>query len=68
MGPLVTICPQTGRRIETGIDTDQASMEMTPPFATQFDCPHCGGKHRVEKRDFYVCEVVDGVVRYLRAA
>jgi predicted RNA-binding Zn-ribbon protein involved in translation (DUF1610 family) len=68
MGPLVTICPQTGRRIETGIDTDQASMEMTPPFTTQFACPHCGETHHVGKEDFYVCEMVDGVVRYLPAA
>jgi hypothetical protein len=68
MGALVTICPQTGRRIETGIETDRASMEMTPPFATEFACPHCGGKHLVGKQDFYVCEVVDGVVRYMRAA
>jgi hypothetical protein len=68
MGALVAICPQTGRRFETGIDTDKASMEITPPFATEFVCPHCSGKHLVAKKDFYVCEVVDGVVRYLRAA
>jgi predicted RNA-binding Zn-ribbon protein involved in translation (DUF1610 family) len=68
MGALITICPETGRRIETGIDTDQASMDMTPQFAAEFDCPHCGGKHLVEKQDFLVCEMVDGVVRYMRAA
>jgi len=68
MGALVTICPATGQRIETGIDTDRASMEMTPQFTTEFDCPHCGGKHLVAKQDFYVCELVDGVVRYMRAA
>ena len=68
MGALVTICPETGKPIETGIDTDQKSMELTPQFATEFDCPHCGGKHRVAKRDFFVCEMVDGVVRYMRAA
>jgi predicted RNA-binding Zn-ribbon protein involved in translation (DUF1610 family) len=68
MGALVTICPATGRRIETGIDTDQVSMELTPQFATEFDCPHCGEKHLIAKQDFYVCEMVDGVVRYMRAA
>ena len=68
MGALVAICPQTGRRIETGIDTDQASMELTPQFSTKFGCPHCGGIHNVKKQDFYVCEMVDGVVRYMRAA
>jgi hypothetical protein len=68
MGALVTICPATGQPIETGIDTDQASIEATPQFATEFDCPHCGRTHRVAKQDFYVCELVDGVVRYMRAA
>jgi hypothetical protein len=68
MGALVTICPATGRPIETGIDTDQKSMELTPPFTTEFNCPHCGEKHLVVKQDFYLCEMVDGVVHYLRAA
>jgi hypothetical protein len=68
VGALVTICPKTGLRFETGIDTDKTSMEMTPYFATEVDCPHCGRTHRVNKQDFYVCEMVDGVVRYSRAA
>jgi len=68
MGALVAICPQTGRQFETGIDTDKASMEITPPFATECACPHCGGNHLVAKQDFYLCEVVDGVVHYSRAA
>jgi hypothetical protein len=68
MGALITICPRTGQRFETGIDTDKTSMDLTPQFATEFDCPHCGEKHLIAKQDFYVCETVDGVVRYLRAA
>ncbi len=68
MGALVTTCPKTGLRFETGIDTDKTSMEMTPHFATEIDCPHCREKHLVAKHDLYVCEMVDGVVRYLRAA
>ena len=68
MGALVTICPTTGLRFETGIDTDKTSMDMTPQFATQIDCPHCHEKHIVAKQDLYVCEMVDGVVRYSRAA
>jgi hypothetical protein len=68
MGALVTTCPTTGLRFDTGIDTDKTSMEMTPQFATQIDCPHCHEKHLVAKQDLYVCEMVDGVVRYSRAA
>ena len=43
-------------------------MELTPQFSTKFGCPHCGGIHDVKKQDFYVCEMVDGVIRYMRAA
>ena len=68
MGALVTLCPETGLQIETGIDTDPVSMELVPQFATECACPHCGGKHRVVKQDFYVCKLVDGVVRYFPAA
>ena len=50
MGALVTICPKTGLRFDTGIDTDKTSMEMTPHFATEVDCPHCGETHLVASR------------------
>lgn len=68
MGALVTICPVTGKTIETGVDTDSSSMELTPPFTTKFSCPHCRTMHPVSKRDLFVCELVDGVVSYQRAA
>lgn len=68
MGTLVTTCPVTGRQIETGIETDQLSMEMTPQFVATVYCPHCSGEHRFSKADVFVCEMIDGVVQYLRAA
>jgi hypothetical protein len=68
MGNLVTTCPATGRKIELGIETDSISMELTPQFITQIDCPYCLKRHSVSKSDLFVCEIIDGVVRYLRAA
>jgi hypothetical protein len=68
MGMLVTTCPVTGRKIETGIETDQSSMEMTPQFVATVHCPHCDAEHTFTKKDIFVCEMVDGVVHYLRAA
>jgi hypothetical protein len=68
MGNLVTTCPTTGLKIETGIDTDRDSLDLTPPFVASIACPHCGGEHQFSKSDMLVCEMVDGVVQYLRAA
>lgn len=68
MGALVITCPITGRKIETGIETDQLSMERTPQFAARVACPHCRTEHIFSKSDVLVCELVDGVIRYSRAA
>jgi hypothetical protein len=68
MGALITTCPATGRRIETGIETDRDSMVMTPEFVVTIHCPHCDANHDFSKHDIFVCELVDGVVQYLRAA
>ena len=68
MGVLVTTCPITGRKIETGIETDLLSMTRTPPFVAHIDCPHCGTEHEFSNADIFVCEMIDGVIRYSRAA
>ena len=68
MGALVTTCPVTRRKIETGIETDPVSMGLTPQFVARVACPYCGTEHSFSKADTLVCEMVDGVVHYLRAA
>ena len=68
MGALITICPETGRKIEIGVETDKTSMERTQPFITEVTCPFCRATHAVTKADLLVCEIVDGVVSYQRAA
>ncbi|MBZ0138944.1 MAG: hypothetical protein K8H87_04110 [Pseudorhodoplanes sp.] len=54
MGALVALCPDTGRPFETGIETDPASMALTPPCTADIACPHCRSVHRIAKRDFLV--------------
>jgi hypothetical protein len=68
MAALVTTCPITGRKIEIGIETDKVSIERTPHFVTRIDCPHCRKEHAFVKSDMLLCEMVDGVIHYLRAA
>jgi hypothetical protein len=61
-------CPATGRQIDTGIETDQLSIDMTPPFVGRTDCPFCGVEHSFSRAEVLVCEWVDGVIRYSHAA
>lgn len=68
MGALIAVCPQTGQTFETGIETDQTSMALTPEFSAQIECPHCGARHAMSKDTILVCEFVDGIVCYQSAA
>ncbi len=68
MGTLVITCPVTGQKIETGIETDRDSLDLTPHFSSTIACPHCGEDHQFSKSDVLVCELVDGVIQYQRAA
>ncbi|MGE3147656.1 MAG: hypothetical protein AB7K04_01170 [Pseudorhodoplanes sp.] len=68
MGALVITCPATGKQVETGIETDTLSLELTPQFVGRTHCPHCAAEHTFSKEQAFVCEMVDGVMRYMRAA
>jgi hypothetical protein len=68
MGALVMTCPATGRQVDTGIETDKISLELTPQFVGRAHCPFCAVEHTFSKEHVLVCEMIDGVVRYMRAA
>ena len=68
MGVLVMTCPATGKQVDTGIETDKLSLELTPQFVGRTHCPFCRTEHTFSKEPVLVCEMIDGVVRYLRAA
>ena len=42
---IMTRCPVTGRGIDTGITTDEASFESLPEVIAFLRCPACGGSH-----------------------
>jgi hypothetical protein len=56
MGSVMISCPVTGTPIPTGIETDQSSLDLTPPFESRIKCPACGGEHIWSKSDIWICE------------
>jgi hypothetical protein len=60
MGMLMTICPVTGRNIETGIETDKRTMAGAGAFSARIACSQCGGEHAISNQDAWVCETIGG--------
>jgi hypothetical protein len=56
MGSVMISCPATGTPIPTGIETDQSSLDLTPPFESRIKCPACGAEHVWSKSDIWICE------------
>jgi hypothetical protein len=56
MGTLLVRCPNTGKGIESGIETDRQSFELTPAFTGTIRCPICNTMHRWSKIDAWVHE------------
>jgi hypothetical protein len=51
MTALMIRCPQTGRTIYTGIETDQVSLDKAPDVPMHTRCPECGREHMWWKRE-----------------
>jgi hypothetical protein len=45
MGVVTITCPNTGRAVPTGIETDALSFASLPDVPTQTKCPVCGSVH-----------------------
>ena len=54
MSALMIRCPQTGRPLYTGIETDQISLNKTPDVPMHSRCPVCGGDHTYWKREAWL--------------
>ena len=51
----VTItCPNTGREISTGIETDAITFENLPDVLNRTHCPVCGLEHLWWKREAHL--------------
>jgi transposase-like protein len=49
MATIFTTCPNTGRAVSTGIETDAESFAAMPDVLTRVHCPHCGEQHNWSK-------------------
>jgi hypothetical protein len=54
MGTLTFHCPRTGRPIESGIETDAATMMETASVPVRLICPHCHDEHDPKVREGYL--------------
>jgi hypothetical protein len=51
MGSLIFSCPNTWRVIETGIETDDATLATLRARSLTIDCPHCHAAHDLQIKD-----------------
>lgn len=51
MVALIFICPQTGRQIETGIETDEDTLARVQRISMRVQCEHCGRQHQFHVED-----------------
>jgi hypothetical protein len=54
MHSLTFTCPQTGRAIETGINTDAHSLSSVQAAIIHFKCSHCGRAHQLPIKSGYL--------------
>ena len=51
MERLYFVCPQTGREVDAGIETEMRTLLQIRAAPVSARCPHCGGEHRWFVRD-----------------
>jgi hypothetical protein len=56
MGVVMIKCPQTGREIPTGIQTDQQSFRCSAVFFARTYCAICQADHEWFAKEAWVCE------------
>ena len=54
MPVLMICCPQTGREVSTGIETDPESFQKIPNVLIRTRCPHCGLEHALWRDDAWL--------------
>ena len=67
MGAVMVKCPNTGRKIATGIVADRVSFNSAPVFFARVYCPICRMEHEWFAKDAWVCDT-DPVVVGARSA
>jgi hypothetical protein len=56
MGKVFTTCPDSGREIPTGLETDADSFARMPEFVARVFCPYCKVDHNWTKHNSFIVE------------
>ena len=54
MHELSIRCPETDKKIDTGVDTNYKSLALLWNVEITVSCSHCGQSHKVLVRDAYM--------------
>jgi hypothetical protein len=57
MVALIFTCPKTGRPIESGIETERASLSDVQSVRIRVRCPHCWEEHDRRIRDAHLASM-----------
>lgn len=58
MDELSILCPETNKKIDTGVGSDYASLALLWNVEIRVPCSHCGQSHTVLVRDAYMDQAV----------
>lgn len=56
MCTMMVECPNTGKPISTGIETDRATFDKLPDVPSLARCPHCGVEHSWRTHDAWLSD------------
>ncbi len=56
MGMVMIRCPETGREVSTGMQTERDAFRATPVFFARSYCPACKSEHEWFAQDAWVCD------------
>lgn len=57
MGTLIFACPNSWDVIESGIETDEATLRRLRPCSLRVNCPHCQVSHEFKIKDGHLFEM-----------
>ena len=58
MGELVFICPTTGKKVPSGIESDLGALGQIPNTSIHVRCPVCGEEHTWNRSDAAIVAVL----------
>jgi hypothetical protein len=67
VGVIVIRCPNTGREVSTGLESDARTYQRIPVFFSRTYCPTCRTNHEWFARDAWVRDDLGGRTGQQRA-